>query len=471
MIVTESTPRSKDAAPASSPGGTSNSIQPLPPPPPYAAHAAHPTDRPILSTGAPGPRRRTVKRFIEALGIALLICFLFGLLSGSMDRLNRFKAGHTGKTGWHNSADEWRIPSEFHSRECTERGDWFAGTSGLYPYSSSTSFYLPVSSDSLFLLSRGPLASGSVQILQTEQAGDVARVNVTMGHYRVDAADSARVCVLTRRAGENGVGIFTPPAGARRSLKENLYFHVTLQLPASSGSSPLLIKKLSTDLPNFSHEVGWLSETVEFEKIHLKGSNRFICVESLSAETAELETSKSPIEGSFNASASLSLITSNGHVNINVGLYNDNASRGTRLTVQTSNGWVRSAISLLSSNTVTNGQYDISTKTSNGALDVEFPVSPVNSTLHLEAKTSNSPARITLDSAYEGVFSARSSNNISPALEQLELEDPSGGRRPRVVERTAGRGYVKGRVHYHPSGKASSWVDAQTSNGQLVLKL
>lgn len=78
-----------------------------------------------------------------------------------------------------------------------------------YPYASRTKFELPISSDSLYLLSRGAYASGSVDILtSTEQNQDKAVVHVTVRYYRQDMRDSVKLCKISRSAGESGVGIF-----------------------------------------------------------------------------------------------------------------------------------------------------------------------------------------------------------------------------------------------------------------------
>jgi hypothetical protein len=314
------------------------------------------------------------------------------------------------------------------------------------------------------------LATGDVQIVQTERVSDVVKVDVTVDYHHADAIDRAHVCAMTRQGGEDGVGIFTPLHSERHSRRDMLHFHVTLDFPASSGSSPLLIQKLTTDLPIFSHQLGRLGETVRFQTIRLKGSNMPISVESLNAENVKLETSNGAIEGFFTTSTSLSLLTSNAPVKVAVDLQNPNARRSTQLTIKTSNAVLHSTIKLLSSEGI-DGQYDIYTRTSNAPLDVQFPASPINSTLQLKAKTSNAPATIALNSAYEGSFLLRSTI-FAPTVEQRDVEDPSGRGRPRVVERNrGGRSSLEGRVHYRPSGTAAGLVDVQSSNAPVVLKL
>jgi len=405
---------------------------------------------------------------MKALAVAILISFLFGFLTGSVDSLRRWSRNHG--TGSH-SVGDWPISPQINldSSHCAGRGDW-SRTTGLYPYSSSVSFELPVSSAVLFLLARGTLAVGDVQILQASQVGDVAKVEVIVGYHEEEALHRAQVCTMSRQGGEKGVGIFTPSRWEHRSPEDMLDFRVTVHLPASPGGAPLHIQKFMTDLPNFSHQIGQLGESVHFQTISLKGSNKFIAVESLAAETAELDTSNGPIHGTFNTSSSLYLFTSNAHVKVDVGLQNNDVNRATHLTIKTSNAWIHSDVSLLSSNT-TGGCYDINTETSNGVLEVQFPISPVDSTLRLEARTANAPATVVLHSAYEGAFSIHSSI-FSPTLEEHPVEDPSGQRRRRIVERSrVGSGYLEGRVRYDPSGSGASSVDVRTSNAWAVLKL
>jgi hypothetical protein len=78
-----------------------------------------------------------------------------------------------------------------------------------YPFVSKTSFELPISSNSLYLLSRGAYASGSVDILtSTAQKQDSAAVHVAVYYYHQELRDRVKLCKVSRRAGESGVGIF-----------------------------------------------------------------------------------------------------------------------------------------------------------------------------------------------------------------------------------------------------------------------
>jgi hypothetical protein len=78
------------------------------------------------------------------------------------------------------------------------------------PRSSSASFDLPLSSDNLFLFSRGA-AAGSFKLVQSSDLdpnGGVARVAVVAKYRLPSALEHVKVCSVTRRETEHGVVIF-----------------------------------------------------------------------------------------------------------------------------------------------------------------------------------------------------------------------------------------------------------------------
>ena len=79
----------------------------------------------------------------------------------------------------------------------------------LLPFASVTSFDLPLSAESLLLLSRGPNSGGSVEIVtSTEQDRDVVTVEVVVRYIRQVARNDAKVCLVLTEDGGIGVGIF-----------------------------------------------------------------------------------------------------------------------------------------------------------------------------------------------------------------------------------------------------------------------
>lgn len=73
--------------------------------------------------------------------------------------------------------------------------------------------------------------------------------------------------------------------------------------------------------------------------LHLLSIDLYSTHKSVDVDAATIKTTNGRIEGSFHASKSLSLITSNGPIRANVSLYHDNATdANVDLTMKTSNG-------------------------------------------------------------------------------------------------------------------------------------
>ena len=78
-----------------------------------------------------------------------------------------------------------------------------------FPFSSETSFELPVTSESLFLISRGHLSSGTIDLVTDKRlAPGSVSVHVVANYFREDIRNLTKVCWLERGKGESGVGIF-----------------------------------------------------------------------------------------------------------------------------------------------------------------------------------------------------------------------------------------------------------------------
>lgn len=114
------------------------------------------------------------------------------------------------------------IPSGIALDKCIEGEDWLQGLSTRstemadadslssvrpFSYSAETSFDLPISSDTLLLIARGTM-SGSVDIKTSSDIFDVAKVDISMKYFRKEARQNAKACLVRRKSGENGVGIF-----------------------------------------------------------------------------------------------------------------------------------------------------------------------------------------------------------------------------------------------------------------------
>jgi len=451
-----------------------------------------PRDRQVLDVPTPGPpayveyveyqprpeypiepvhieyRQSPARRFFEAFVVAVLIYFLCAMFTSSI--VWNLDVGHHHRQrhqiNWLNDNVNPSDPAE----RCVGGGDWSPyapSVSSQYSQASRAAFDLPISSDGLYLMARGSLSYGNIKIEVLQDGGDKAIVDVIVHHHTPEALFRANICRLQRKSGENGIGIFTPQFSERYSREELLQFNITVYLPVRT--SRLRINNFETDLPLFTHEVGDLARTVEFQHFSLKASNMPIVVKSLYADHASLQTSNGPITGSFNTSTSLELRTSNAPISTHIGLLNDPSKKSTELLLITSNAPLRSSISLLSTNSA-GGSFNVTTRTSNNPLEIKYDTSPVDSILHHRAWTCNSPSAIDLHSAYEGTFSLQTSI-FSPTVDSLDAVDPSGQGRKRSLEVfRAGRGNVLGEVYWGEEKQAGN-IEVITSNSPAHLRL
>lgn len=303
-------------------------------------------------------------------------------------------------------------------------------------------------------------------MVTSRETSDVAKVHVTVKYHNKYVRDEGvKVCLIKRSEDEIGVGFFTrqwygPDHG--------IYYEATVVLPESGKlDRPLHIENFETDVPNTVHKIGALRGIVDFTYISLKGSNAPISATSISAETGVFRTSNSGISGIFNTTRSLTLKTSNGPIAVDVGVHNDQ-KYVSDLVMRTSNGKIDSRVSLTSP--YEGGRYLVTAASSNGPVTVRFPTSPLDSVLKLSASTSNSPAFVSLDPAYEGSL-ALSTSNFSPLLQRRNTKDPAGkGRTRHIKVNSYGRSVLKGSVSW--SGwDGSGTVEVNSSNSPVTLEI
>jgi hypothetical protein len=206
--------------------------------------------------------------------------------------------------------------------------------------------------------------------------------------------------------------------------------------------------------------------------------------------------------GTFNTSSSLEVKTSNSPIKVTVNAFNPDNRAPTKVKLHTSNRLVSLhqlvahvssyLICLLPSHTYSilhadlallsapesksNGSFFVSAHTSNSPLLVNFTDHATDAQLKLQAHTSNSPARVRLQPAFEGTFKLRTS--IFPALvfPDVDVEDPAGRGRKRVVNvKTLGHGsgVVYGDTAWVPQDEEAhaGRVEVSTSSSPLDLSL
>ncbi|KAJ7099463.1 hypothetical protein B0H15DRAFT_547724 [Mycena belliarum] len=262
----------------------------------------------------------------------------------------------------------------------------------------------------MFLLSQGALSGGDFNILPSSES--VPRIAMTVRYHSLRVRDRAHVCWMERKhANGSGIGIFTPAPFDGQSRTDNLDFTITLFLPsASSPSSSLPTYSLETHLPSFSHSLSSLRGVLEFDRLNLRSQNKPIFAESVFARNATIQTTNGAISGSFAASLSLHLLTSNAPIDASVALHSTNIFATTSLVLQTCNAQLDSAISLLTSAASgEGGKFAVTAETADAPLVMTFPRSPAHALLTLAAQTANAPANVWLNHAFEGAFTLASS--------------------------------------------------------------
>ncbi|KAJ7218389.1 hypothetical protein GGX14DRAFT_594728 [Mycena pura] len=335
-------------------------------------------------------------------------------------------------------------------------------------------FEIPLQRDTVLFMSRqgkqpsfpwGGSLSGVVNITTSPRLNDTAEIVVS-------SIGGASVCLM-QRGDEVGLGIFNTGSASMK---------IRLVLP--EATTPLQLKGLHADLPNFSFDVGALLEAVDFKSVSLITSNSRVRVKSLSAGTTVLRTSNNAItansvvspdltlttsnagiSGTFNSSGTLSMTTSNAPINVTVGLENGPGTPPSALTMRTSNNQIAATVTLAAHTArARGGRFSVDASTSNGALALALPAAPPAAALTLESRTSNARAEVRLPRAYEGAFTVR---GRAAAVRRADAE-PEDPRQLEYREEDRGRA-VRGFVYATEQGKLRGRVGLTTSNAPAVL--
>ncbi|KAF8206081.1 hypothetical protein K438DRAFT_1817805 [Mycena galopus ATCC 62051] len=418
-----------------------------------------------LEAQAYGYRRSPLRRFC----VAFLVAVSLWVLIKAIIMHHHLGFGH----GTH-----WGTPSNLVVDQCVS-----GSALPMHGNSPDAVFDVPLSPETVLLVSRyqsssffgaGSSLSGSFDVSTSMQLDDkMGRIVVHSLH-----GTEVQVCLMTGTHGEIGVGLFNRGSwwpGYGKFLK------IDLMLP--HARTPVQLKGIIAELPNFSLNVGNLADTVVFGSATFKTSNAAVRVESMTAGHAQLhssngritadsfvssdldiKTSNAGISGTFNTSTTLHLTTSNAPITVTVGLENSPKTRRTTLMMRTSNNRIDANVSLFT-DARKGGDFGITGTTSNGRVNIAVPASPIDSALDLTARTSNAAAELTLHRAYQGSLTVSTSNNY-PEIKRLnEKED---GRQFEYSQmRGHGHGYVyaKGKE----ANKKLGNVVVKTSNAPVVL--
>ncbi|KAI0753355.1 hypothetical protein C8Q80DRAFT_1151680 [Daedaleopsis nitida] len=341
---------------------------------------------------------------------------------------------------------------------------------------SSHSFDFPLSSDVLYLFSRGDYAVGSINLLSINDGtipADHVRIKITASSSSNALLSSSNVCSLERSPTERGIGILTPSNG--KLSTDYINFAIQVHFPASSFRT-LHVKAFETDLPYFAHTAVIEDRQVTFGSIHLRSRNMGITSAAyLDADEAIIQTFNAPITGLYRAHRSLSLVTTNDALDARVILFHDNKRQTpTNLTMRTTNSNIKSAITFRSTTAFrTGGAFAVNAHTENGAITARVDEQPPDSTLALDAHTRNAPALVELDTAYEGeiALAATHSGEIEFAYNQHPSDPAQRGRKRRWLPAASARQMVQGHVWWASDGseepRGMGRVSVRSENGPV----
>ncbi|KAF9028430.1 hypothetical protein BDZ89DRAFT_1066083 [Hymenopellis radicata] len=445
-----------------------------PPPPAYGAVPQYIVSPPIQNRPPPRPavgrplpqrpgrrksvkRRRSLKRrFCKAFSVALFIWVLVLVVWKSVKELFVDEDVRL-------SDSDFPVMGDVSLSDCVRGRGWLNELDALDGHKR---FDIPLNVSKIRVFARGDLPSGFIGLRTSSAVTDAVRVEVALPYHHLDVLERARVCYV-RHGDEHGVGLFTPRSWRGRKDKDTSPpFRITVTFPQDDS---LTIKSFSTDLPNYVHEALDL-EYVYFENLSLRGTNLPINIDAIHFGRGIIETSNSPIQiqalnsnnatvvttnmpiyGYFNVSDSLQLQTSNAPIKVDVDMGQSSSNGKSILSMATSNNM------LIANTTVFSMTGDISAVSSNGPLSVKIPEAPIDSTLRVYARTSNSPVELDLPSSYEGTVELATSNVRPVVTLSDDLDDPAGKGRTRELvgsifwsEENAGRGRVVGKTSNSP---------------------
>ncbi|KAI0071184.1 hypothetical protein K474DRAFT_1712689 [Panus rudis PR-1116 ss-1] len=452
-----------------------------PPPPAYPGNSSHQAAQPVyggttpLISATPVPHsdyvRRTRRRFLKSLAIALLIYLLtITFFSSLID-----SSGHSRRRHHWNEADlddeDARVPSDPTKGDGVEQhcvyspSDWERSGDGQY----ATSFDLPLSSKVLYLFTSGAWSNGDVEVVQdpTLNEGDKVRMDILLATSRSWAEDELKVCSLQRRPGENGVGIFTP---LRRGIDYSFRFSIAVRIPAQRHS--MNISAFEAKTPKFSYVFNNVLPGLVFNSLTIETTNGEISTPDLVVGSARLQTTNRRILGSITASSSLQLDTTNSPLEGFVTLLSDNGDTYTKLQMKTTNGHIMSFVSLNStSSSGKGGRFSVSAKSTNDPLQVNIHSAPLESHIDFNGESTNAPTTVTLPRTFEGSLNVRSTNAHNYLYQDENAEDPAGKGRTRTVTLRGLKQILQGYVYWEKGGEKRGSVTVQTTNSPALIKL
>lgn len=265
-------------------------------------------------------------------------------------------------------------------------------------YRSKSYFSIELSElDGFYLLARGRFSVGPVTLL-VEEPKHVSSASPSSGKPTVEVEVDARwndkellksckVCSISRnstipghRGREYGVGIYSP-----EPQYSDPYHHVSFETIVRFPPSGLhALASLNVTGPSFS-PVEMSLPGLSFDHIDVNTQNGPVLVRAgsaLASRSARVHTSNGRIEGTYNVSDQLSLLSTNGPIRtlINLAAREDERDRD-------------------------DGTRSVHVKTTNGGISLTYMPHPSGLVLQSRAETTNGDADVRHSTLFEGDFS------------------------------------------------------------------
>ena len=169
-----------------------------------------------------------------------------------------------------------------------------------------------------------------------------------------------------------------------------------------------------------------LTLTTESDKMHSNG---------VLADALTMVGNNGDITGRFNITDEATIGTTNAKIDVDLNVFHT-GEKASKITLSTNNAPIlarNSLYHLVGKEDAAGGNFSVVASTKNAAVDVSFPVAPVDSLLECVIGTSNGNTKVYLHPTFEGDVTLVTTNGQTTVHQADGIEDPSGRERERIV--------------------------------------
>lgn len=277
--------------------------------------------------------------------------------------------------------------------------------------------------------------NGSLSVsMNKDYDEDDVEFNLEMKYSSEQLRQRTDIC-FSRAGANRGLSIYIPKDFGD---DDHLEFQIDVVLPRVKSS----VDSLITYLPLFSQSFGDLRSKLNINRFAVEGATFPISCKFIEASEIWVKNVGAPIDGTFNATAALTLDSIKGSITTDIFLTRPYLPvRPTLLTMDTGDSSIYANITLDSAETTewSKGSpgFVALVKTFNGPLNLDItlkdnvPVSP----LQLQVQNNFAQTSVALDSYYEGSFSVQTklSQVFVKDTAESPRDDPANAKRPRTL--------------------------------------